>query len=190
MSAVLVKDMTAAVKQLNSESYKRLIEGCNGKFISVTALTRDTNNRELLEEVYSKIKKLPNTLTFEPDIEDHTDDDDITLGSFTSKGDLELEKQLKKLTIENARLKKENKALTGAASSHKKKPTPHFKTLEEIQKMTGEQMNVHINTLKDEYGEDAFKAAVERMNTNMTGIKKAAVKERASLIVDLQDQLE
>jgi hypothetical protein len=189
--SVTLKNMTAAVKQLNSESYKELIEECNeGSFISVSALTRDTKNRKLLEKVYAKANRLPSLLAFESD-SDNDDDDDITLGSVTSKGGLGLEEQLKSLTIENTKLKKEIRALTGAASSDKKKkPTPHFKTLEEIQKMTGVQMNVHIDTLKDEYGEDAFKAAVKRMNTNMTGIKKAAVNERASLIVDLQEQLE
>jgi hypothetical protein len=193
MSAVFVKDKMAAVKELDQESYKRLIEECNGSFISVTALTRDTDNRKLLDEVYSKIKKLPNTLIekLPANTKNTKNTKNILVFEDTdSEDDKTLEEQLKKLTIENARLKEENEALTAAASSHKKKATPHFKTIEELQKMTGDKMNDHINTLKDEYEEDAFKAAVGRMNTSMTGIKKAAVKDRPSLIVALQKELE
>jgi len=155
--------------------YMRLVKECNhGKEMAISTLAKP-KNRELLKTLYSKISD-----------GDHDSDDESTLddASVASKRELDLEKQLKTLTIENAKLKKQVKTLGSGAASRSK-------TLEEIQAMNGKAMNEHIDTLKAEYGVDAFKTAVEeRMKTTMTKIKNTQVKERVSLIVALQDQLE
>ena len=175
-SKLTVKKMCEVLK--SHPDYTTLVKGCNnGKEMGISTLAKK-ENRDLLNTLYSKISD-----------GDRDSDDVSTLddASVVSKRELGLVNDLKKMSIENARLKQQLKALTGAAPS---KPASVFKTLKEIQAMTGTAMNDHIDALKAEYEEDAFKAAVVRMKTTMTKIKGTPVKERPDLIIELQEQLE